>query len=210
MTIEHTLRRSDKLEEAILNLLETATYDTSDRIRASSSMCNIALEHARSLRVLIASGNPTSAIVLMRSQFEAVVRATWLRYAASDVDVTKLMSPLTSESEYGANKLPSLSEMLKQISKSKNAPPQASQMLAQFKDVSWVAMNSFVHGGIHPLKRHNEGYPLPLLIRVLKSSNGLSTMAGMVLAILTADTQITKPMSQIQQDFKDCLPPLLQ
>lgn len=210
MTLELTLQRSDKLEETMLGLLESATYDASDRTRISFNMCNIALGHAISLRILIASGNPTSAIVLLRSQFEAVARAIWLVWVASEVNVAKLTAPLTLESEKAANNLPSLSEMLRQISISKTAPPAASQMLARFKDVSWGAMNSFVHGGIHPLKRHDEGYSLPMLIQVLQSSNGLSTMAGMLLANLSGDTQIIMPMSKIQPDFEDCLPPSLR
>ena len=67
-----------------------------------------------------------------------------------------------------------------------------------------------MHGGIHPLRRHAEGYPLYLILRILENSNALSTMAGMTLAILTGDERITKPMSKIQHDFADCLPELLK
>jgi len=35
----------------------------------------------------------------MRLQYEAVVRAMWLIYAASELDVAKLNAPLTMESE---------------------------------------------------------------------------------------------------------------
>lgn len=86
----------------------------------------------------------------------------------------------------------------------------AHQMLVRFKDVSWHAMNSFVHGGIHPLRRHAEGFPIPLALQILRNSNGPSTMTGMVLAALTSDEAITKPMSRIQPEFADCLPELLK
>ena len=83
-------------------------------------------------------------------------------------------------------------------------------MLVRFKDVSWHAMNSFVYGGIHSLRRQTEGFPVPLALQILCSSNGLSTMTAMTLAILTGDEAITKPMSQIQREFADCLPELVK
>ncbi len=62
-------------------------------------MCSVAFEHAESTKILIASGNFTSATGLVRLQFEALVRAMWLLYAASDASVSKLMCELTHESE---------------------------------------------------------------------------------------------------------------
>jgi len=102
--------------------------------------------------------------------------------------------------------------MIEQIGKrvGTSAPAAAHQMLVQFKGVSWHAMNSFVHGGIHPLRRHAEGFPVALALQVLRNSNGLLTMTGMALAVLTGDEAITKPMSRIQPEFADCLPELLK
>lgn len=175
-------------------------------------MCSVSLEHATSLRVLMASGLPTSAVGLMRLQFEALTRAMWLLYAASDSAISKLMVPLTVESEQAAKNLPSASEMIEQIGKrvGTSAPEAAHQMLVRFKDMSWHSMNSFVHGGIHPVRRQADGFPLSLALQVLRNSNGLCTMAGMVMAVLTGDQAITKPMSRIQPEFADCLPELLK
>lgn len=50
-------------------------------------MCSVALEHGMSLRALMAMGLPTSAVGLMRLQFEALTRAMWLQYAASDLAI---------------------------------------------------------------------------------------------------------------------------
>ncbi len=89
------------------------------------------------------------------------------------------------------------------------APAAATQMLTQFKDVTAGALNSFVHGGIHPLHPQTEGYPLPLLIQVVQTSNGLFTMSGMMFAILSGNADLAKGMSGIQPAFMDCLPELL-
>lgn len=209
--LDSMLRRSGELNEAVLGLLDGADFDPSPRGQSAYGMCSVSLEHALSLRILIASGCPTSVVGLMRMQFEALTRAMWLLYAASDSAISKLTAPLTVESERAAKNLPSVNEMVDQIGKrvGQNVPAAAHQMLAGFKEVSWGAMNSFVHGGIHPLRRQAQGYPLSLIYQVVRNSNALSLMAGMTLALLTRDANIVQPMSRIQHTFADCLPDLL-
>lgn len=207
MDLEQIMERSKVLENQFYELLDVNLFDDSDRIMTSYTMCSIALEHSNSLRLLIEANNLTSGVSLIRLQYESIVRAIWLLYAASDIAVSKLSQELTLDSEQSANKLPSVSDMLIKINN--KAPQQASQMLNEFKDVSWKAMNSFIHGGIHSINRHSKGYPLSLIIDVIKNSNGLSTMAGMMLAILSGDTRTTTRVSKIQRDFKDCLPILI-
>ena len=204
------LDRSDALESAIVDPLGGdgyRVYDDSARIAASFAACSVSLEHAQALRTLIRDGLLTSGVSLMRLQHEALTRAVWLLYAASDEAVTKLVTPLTPAAEKVANKLPMLAEMLGAIAG--KAPPAATQMLVQFKDVHAPALNSFVHGGIHPLQRHAEGYPVPLLIQVVQNSNGLLTGTGMLLAILSGNAVVAKQMAAIQPAFADCLPQLL-
>jgi hypothetical protein len=210
--LERMLHRSDALHARVLSLLGDAPFDGSPRGEAAFGMCFLALEHATALRTLMALRQPTSAVSLLRLQFEALVRALWVIYAASDTAVAKLLAPLTQESAQAAKNLPSVSEMMEQLGKrvGQGVPVAAHEMLVQFKDVSWQAMNSFVHGGIHPLRRSIEGFPVGLALQVLRNTNGLVTMTGMTLAILTCDEAIATPMSKIQPEFADCLPDLLK
>lgn len=207
MTLEQMMKRSEQLHVAIVELLVDAPIYPGERNEASMVACGIAFEHAQGLRILFQTNCPTSAVSMLRLQFEALTRAMWLLYAASDQAVEKLTAPFTLESAKIANKLPMVNEMVAMIVK--RAPPAASQMLVQFKDVSWDAMNSFVHSGIHPLRRHVEGYPLQMILQILQNSNGLNTMTGMLAAILTGDERCIKPMRKIQNDFTDCLPTLI-
>ena len=124
--------------------------------RVTTNPCGIAFEHANSLQSLIASGNHTSAVALLRPQFEAVMRAIWLHYAATDTAVAKLVAPLAPETEKSAGDSPSMKDMLEAIER--KAHPSASQMLARFKEQSWKPINSLVYGGIHPDSRFGEGY----------------------------------------------------
>jgi len=204
--IKQLIRRSTELESVLLPLLDAGLYDDSDRLTVCRTVCSISLEYANSSRLLVEVGNFTSAIGLMRLQYEAIVRVVWLLYAASDVAVAKLAVELTHESEQKASGMPMLNEMLKQINN--KAPQQAAQMLNEFKGVSGKAMNSFVHCGIHAVNRHDTGYPIHLIVQIMQNSNALSIMCGMILGILSGDANTSIRIAKIQIEFKDCLPPL--
>ena len=142
----------------------------------------------------------------MRSQFEAITRATWLFYVASEQKIENTMKTL-SELSQNADQKPSNSEMIAKM-KGK-APEQAVLMFNEFKDVQWKALNSYVHGGVHALQRHGAGYPKKLVIDIIKSSNGLLSMTAMMAAILTGNVTIIRDVSKIQMRHKECLPALL-
>jgi len=171
---------------------------------ASKVMCSIAFEHAESAKILISAGNLTSATGLVRLQYEALVRAMWLLYAASDTAVSKLTSDLTQETADRANRLPMLSEMLEKLQG--KAPKEPVDMLLEFKQYSWKPLSSFIHGGIHAIHRHSKGYPLPLLEQMVRISNGVSVMVGMLLVILHGGGEQRGKMPRIQKEFADCLP----
>ena len=50
------------------------------------------------------------------------------------------------------------------------------------------------------------GYPVELLCQMLKISNGVSMMTGMLLVILHGGGQQVGKIPKIQQEFVDCLP----
>jgi hypothetical protein len=151
-------------------------------------------------------GNYTSAICIIRSQFEVLTRAMWLCYAANDLKIENTMKTL-SELSQNADQKPSNSEMIKALSG--KAPEQAVLMLNEFRNVQWKALNSYVHGGIHALQRYGAGYPEELIKEIVKSSNGLLSMTAMMAAILTGNDVIAKDITKIQRRHEGCLPTLL-
>jgi len=202
--INELLTRSVELENKLLKFLALKPHIDTEKTSSSRIMCSIAFEHAESAKILITNGNFTSAIAIVRLQYEALVRAMWLFYAASEQDVSKLMCELTSKSANKANTLPMLSGMLANLEG--KAPKEAMDMLLEFKKYSWRPLSSFIHGGIHAINRHSKGYPLSLLIQLLKISNGVSTMVGMFLVILAGDFKQQGKIPAIQSEFSDCLP----
>jgi hypothetical protein len=210
MDLELLLERSNTLDDTLVNMLGAGayrTYDESPRVVSSAAACSTSWDHSRGQRMLIGADLPTPATGPMRLQYEALTRCVWILYAATDLDVDKLTAPLTLDTEKVANKTPMLAGMLSAIDG--KAPAAATLMLKQFKDVMAGALNSYVHGGIHALRRQSEGFPQPLLMQVVTSSNGLLTMSGMMLAILSGDITISRQMSKVQPLFADCLPELI-
>lgn len=209
-TFPGLLQHLDELEDEILEILRSGPGGLGElepRMDAAASLAGAAMEHGQSLRVLVGADLVTSGICLMRPQFEALARSVWAMYAASDADIEQ--APLTLASEKAASKLPMLGKILADIAE--KAPAGPVQMLASFKESSLASLNSYVHGGLHVLHRRQvEGYPEMLLAQVVRNSNGLQVMAGMLLAMLTGDQVTALKMSKIQPAFADCLPELVR
>lgn len=201
------LQRAQALDDTILAALNTPDYrpySDSPRISTSVAAASVAFEHGRAVRALIAQDMVTSALSLIRLQHEALTRAVWAFYAATDLAIDKLSAPLSKDTEAVANKLPMLNDMLKAIQG--KAPEAATLGLLAFKDNNNAALNSFVHGGIHALQRHTQGYPLPLVRQAIHNGNGLQLMAAMMLAVLTNNPVTTRRIGALQAEFVDCLP----
>ncbi|MEE1895747.1 DUF6988 family protein [Metapseudomonas otitidis] len=207
--LDEILSSSNKLYMTIESLLKYASIEDSNRADASFITCALSLEHGKGLQYLIQVGNAVSATALLRLQFEALVRGIWLWYAANELQLEKFTSPLTTDSEQAAKGLPGLDEMLKRLTATPSVPPMAVSQLKHFKEVQIKALNSYVHGGIHAFRRHAEGFPLPLAIQVLKSSNALAVMSSMMMATLTESMDIIVSVKKLQTKFQNCQPPLL-
>lgn len=204
--MDEFLNRSDELHDEILRLLDGKPAYPGIRHEVAFVACGMALEHALSLRLLVKAECYTSALSMVRLQYEALTRSVWLLYAATDPQVETLGSPLTPEAEHTAKKMPMFAAMLNQIVE--KAPEQASSMLLNFKEVNYNAMNSFVHSGIHPLRRHAEGYPAVLVQDVLRNSNGLNIMTLQMGGILSGDPRFYGAIRIVQDEFTQILPSL--
>ncbi|HDY7676836.1 TPA: hypothetical protein RQJ96_004324 [Vibrio vulnificus] len=165
-------------------------------------MCSVSLEHAESLKILLATRNFTSALGLLRLQFESLVRGMWVLYAASDIAVSKLTAELNEENQRRANNLPMLSEMISQLEK--KAPKNAVDPILEFKEYSWKPLSSYVHGGLHVVDRHSKGYPIAMIEQVLKASNGVNGLVAVFGSILTGQTNLTQEVYKSFETYADC------
>lgn len=207
-SMKQLLLRSDEFEKALNEALSEGAFklfDDSPKLSICANACLLSLEHARSARILYAADAPHSATGLLRLQYEAFLRAAWVLYAANELQHSKLATQLDIESEHAANKLPGPAEMLKALEA--KAPIGLIQPLNEFKSVAMNGLNSFVHGGIHPLTRIKEGFPEVLALQLVRNSNGIMHFAYRMLASLTGSQSLMSQITHLYGTFADCFPP---
>nr|WP_239684337.1 hypothetical protein [Stenotrophomonas maltophilia] len=138
--MEDLLTRSALLRQAILSTVDYPLADDSPRLLASLDAALLSLEHADSLRTLLQAGMASSAMALMRCQYEAFTRSVWILHCAADEQVELLsLPPEAGMSEKG---LPMLSKMLEafaEVSELGNLLPH----LVELKVHAWSPLNSF-------------------------------------------------------------------
>lgn len=135
------------------------------------------------------------------------MRSVWLTYCASEAEINKVTTTLDLESEQAAKNISQTQQMMESIAKS--APSQAHAALARFKDNSWKALNSYAHAGIHPLRRHAEGYPVVLAHSVLCNANGLAVFCGMQAVVLSGLQPLQREVLNLAAKYPSCMPPPL-
>src|SRR5262245_18245302 len=144
--MDDLFEESERLVVELLQLIDLPTVD-SERVQISDTACSLAIEHWHAVRSLLELRLLPSALVVHRSQFEALVRCVWLAYAARDEDLVKLTAMLDLESEQAAKNIPTVNVMMDHIHE--KAPASAYSGLARFKEHNWKALNSYTHAGIH-------------------------------------------------------------
>ncbi len=208
--LEQLLTRSHQFSTMLASHLDTADgFASGPRAEAAVAAAELSFEHAHAMRTLFEVGTPNSAAVLLRSQYEALLRTAWLMYAASEPHMDKMATTLTAESGAKAKNAKGAEVMLKELEVLLAATPTLRGLvlpLREIRDVSWTAMNSFAHSGLHPLTRTREAFPHKLVADLIRNSSGMLHMAARLLARLTASADIVTRMETAFAGFEDCLP----
>lgn len=196
---------SDRLSAELRPHLLLPLTAYSNRVRQSHVACSLSFEHAFAFRELLKHGMAVSGQVIFRAQYEALVRAVWTLYAANEDQISRIGAALDLEAEQAAKNLPLVQEMMTVLEK--KAPPQPVEALQRFKETSWKALNSYVHAGIHPLRRHELGFPFQLVEQCVQNSNGLCAVASMLAAVLAGNQEGVHAVSKLMLQYQHALPP---
>lgn len=169
-------------------------------------MCLVAIDHGNGQRLLVMTDHVVTALALVRVQFEALVRATWMLHGATEEWLERFTTPkdpgVHDETVMG----PPVDSMLDAIETS--APPFVGKMLREFKTATWKPMNSFVHGGVHAVANAMIHTPPEKLVSLLRNANGMSFLAAQILVIASSDPSLTGRIRKIQMANPDALPPV--
>lgn len=201
------LERSEAFEEVILACFTEAGFVlavANQQHELVATACTLCIEHASVLRAAFSVAAPNSGAAVLRLQYEALLRAAWLLYAASPSHIEKLARALDLEAEQAAKNLPGHMEMLEAVVK--KAPEGLAAPIAEFNQYSRHALNSFVHSGIHPLRRAREGFPLEMASTLVRFSNGLMHFAYRMLASLSGSQRRMDRVTHLYKEFTDCVP----
>lgn len=205
MDVEQLFNDSETFAAELYTIIGLPLLDDSERVRVSDTLCSLSLEHWSAIRPLLASGLFPSAVVVHRAQFEAILRSLWVLYGASDGELAKLnCAELNAESEQAAKNLPQAASMMEVLAK--KAPVEAYKALDRFKTHSWKALNSYTHAGSHALRRHEEGYSVPLIIAALQNANGLAVIACMQAVALSGMQPLQKAVLDLALKYPHCMP----
>lgn len=127
-------------------------------------------------------------------------------YAAKDSWVSKLSEPLTEDSARRTNTIPMPAAMFEELRQCASAPQLVVQQLEAYRDAAWKALNSYTHGGLHPLSRVASGFPAQLVFDVQRNSNAMLALSTQLLSILTGNPSAMTPVRRLHVEFADCLP----
>ncbi len=198
---------SHYFEGVLISTTDQSLAENTSRYLAVDTLGIISIEHGAALRFLISDAKCyTSSYALFRLQYEALVKAMWTFYIASDEQLELIVGDLSTErADENGKKLPPISKMLKQLEDAKTPAHHTILQLIQFKDISWNALNSYVHSGLHAVKRSMSGYPKELTFTVIRQSNNLMYMSAYLLAIITGNPSVIEAVSHARKRFIDCM-----
>lgn len=104
--VNRILARSAELEERLLSFFSLPLVQASNRLKATQALTSLGFEHASSLKYLIAGSMYTSAAVLLRVQYESLVRAIWVLYCGTDAQADQMMAELSEDAARRTSNLP--------------------------------------------------------------------------------------------------------
>lgn len=174
------------------------------RTNAAFSYGMIALDHGSGFQHLLSIENATSALALVRLQYEAVLRGSWLFYAAPDAWIEKFSSQPKSNHGSEPAEFPKVYQMLEQLAASP-AEPVLPQSLSALKEKAWDALNSYTHGGLRMMVRSLDGFEDELVAWMLRTSNSLSYIAAQLTAHVANDPVRSNQIFAIKNAMPDCM-----
>jgi hypothetical protein len=130
------IESAEKLGAALNQLVNGVEMAQTERNRAAGASFAIAQDHHQAIVFLLKNTFHSSSFALLRCLFEAYLRGLWLKYCATDAQVTGF---------FGGDEPPK--SMVAEI---EATPAFTGKVLSRIKKESWRTMCGFTHtGGMH-------------------------------------------------------------
>lgn len=198
--LEKSLKMILELKDEII---ESEVVNCGPRLDLVEQCINISFEHGIGVNTLLTLDMPIQAMVLSRAQFESAIRAYWLLFCASNIQISKLSFRYTFEEQFVKDTCLSLSEMLEMLHKADIPAKPVINMFVEFKKYHLNQLNSFVHTGKHSFTRDKIGFDENLVMTQMRQSNNLITASAQImLAHTVPDKQ--KFIHFLIEKYRDC------
>ena len=162
-------------------IIESDVLDCGPRLELVEQCIYISFQHGIGVNSLLTAGLPIQAMVLFRSQFEAVVRSYWLLFIATNHQILKLNFSYTFEEQFERDTCPMIVEMLDKLSKADLMAKPVIDHLCDFKKYHLKQLNSLVHTGKQSFTRDVMGFKDEMLLTLMRQSNNLITIAAQIM-----------------------------
>lgn len=153
--------------------------------RISATLLDLALEHHAGIVHLLDARIYGSAFALLRVEFEAFIRATWLQLCATPDELADFERNDTLNLTFG--------QMINAIEQHQDFQ---YKVLSVLKQNAWRAMNGYTHGGLHQVVRRMKNgniqpnYEPEEVVEVLKASGYLALQSLLQIARLAENTDL--------------------
>lgn len=175
----------------------------SHRELATGFACELSIEHAYALRIMFATGAQNAACALLQVQYDALVRAAWYAYVASEADFIAMADPA------GGFALPHPGRMVHGLKARLADEPGLAGLvvpLLAMNDAFTSALGHHEYGGINPMLRDGTGFPAELYDTVVRSSNGLMYLAFRLLARQGPPSDFIQSVDAALAGFEHAMP----
>lgn len=162
-------------------IIESDIIDCGPRLDLVEQCIYISFDHGIGVNSLLTANLPIQAMILLRSQFEAVVRAYWLLFLATNHQVSKLNFSYTFEEQFQSDTCPMVGEMIEALKKANLDAKPIIDHFNDFKKYHLKQLNSFVHTGKQSFTRDVMGFNENMLLTLMKQSNNLITVAAQIM-----------------------------
>lgn len=184
-------------------IIESYVVDCGPRLDLVEQCIYISFDHGIGVNSLLTADLPIQAMILFRSQFEAVVRAYWLMFLATNHQVSKLSFSYTFEEQFQNDTCPMVGEMIEALKKADLEAKPIIDHLFDFKKYHLKQLNSFVHTGKQLFTRDIMGFNEDMILILMKQSNNLITVAGQMMLKHTIPEK-QKFLNYLIEKYRQC------
>jgi len=159
-----------------IDLVNGTNVEDSPRAKIAAAFQHLCIEHYTAIHILIDQDVRSSALALLRPQFEAYVRGAWYHHCAPDGAIEKLVR---------GGSTPQLADLVEAL---QVIPAYSAGSLARIKAEHGQALNDFTHGGAIQVFSRLENWQITSrhtdanVETALRFSARLSMLAGVAIA----------------------------